>query len=442
MDKTGRSARIGRVQRTALALLIAGGVVNYIDRATLAVANPLIRQDLGLSVADMGVLLSAFLWAYAFSQLPAGAIVDRVGPRLTLSLSLSIWSLAQFIGGLVTGFGQFFAARLLLGVGESPQFPTCARVVRDWFNVRGRGTATGLWNCSSTLGSAISAPLLTFLMLSFGWRPMFMIMGVLGLIVAALIYTLHRDPREVELTEPEQRYLAEGDPPPARSRPKSRLADWGRLFRFRTTWGMILGFFGCVYLTWIYNTWLPGYLEMERHFSIKGTGWIASIPFAFGVVGSILGGRFADWLVVRGVSPMNSRKYPMAASLLLTAAFTTLAAETPNDAVAVAAISVSLFLLYVCSATAWAMAPIAAPAHLTASLGSMQNFGGYLGGALAPIATGFIRQQTGSFAPALLLGAAVGVAAALIYLLLVRDIIPERTEAHVPLGEAGFSRST
>jgi cyanate permease len=118
----------------------------------------------------------------------------------------------------------------------------------------------------------------------------------------------------------------------------------------------------------------------------------------------------------------------MAASLLGTAAFTTLAALTPNNTLAVVAISASLFLLYVCSSTAWAMAPVAAPGHLTASLGSMQNFGGYFGGALAPIATGFIREQTGSFAPALLLGAVVGVVAAVIYLLLVGDIIPAREQ--------------
>ena len=161
-------------------MLVVAGVINYVDRATLAVANPLIRADLGLSIADMGYLLSAFLWAYAFSQLPTGAMVDRLGPRLLLTLGLSLWSLAQVLGGLVRGFGEFFGARVLLGIGEAPQFPTCARVVRDWFNPRDRGLATGIFNCASSLGTAIAVPLLTFLMLNFGWRTMFMIMGVAG----------------------------------------------------------------------------------------------------------------------------------------------------------------------------------------------------------------------------------------------------------------------
>ena len=94
-------------------MLVVAGVVNYIDRATLAVANPLIRQDLGLSIADMGYLLSAFLWSYAFAQLPTGAMVDKLGPRILLTLGLSLWSLAQFLGGLVRGFGEFFGARML-----------------------------------------------------------------------------------------------------------------------------------------------------------------------------------------------------------------------------------------------------------------------------------------------------------------------------------------
>jgi sugar phosphate permease len=138
--------RLKSIQIAALAMLVVAGVINYIDRATLAVANPLIREELGLSIADMGYLLSAFLWAYAFAQLPTGAMVDKIGPLILLALGLSLWSLAQLLGGLVQGFGQFFGARLLLGVGEAPQFPTCARVVRDWFNQRDRGLATGIFN--------------------------------------------------------------------------------------------------------------------------------------------------------------------------------------------------------------------------------------------------------------------------------------------------------
>jgi MFS family permease len=431
------SARIRRVQRTALSLLVLGGVVNYIDRATLSIGNPLIRQDLGVSIADMGLLLSAFLWAYALAQLPAGALVDRVGPRKLLAAGMGLWSLAQIVAGLTTTFGQLFAARAVLGVGESPQFPTGARVARDWFNGHDRGTATGIWNSASSLGTAISAPLLTFLMLWFGWRAMFIIMGVTGLVVAALWYALYRDARTVALTPEETLYRTAGDVT-GEGEPVT-VAEWRRLFRCRTTWGMIIGFFGVVYLTWIYTAWLPGYLEMQRHMSIKSTGWVTALPFAAGVVGSISGGWFCDRLMLRhGFAPIDSRKYPMAAALTGMAACTAVAALVASNALAIGLITLAMFLGYVASASAWAMVSVAAPANCTGSIGAVQNFGGYLGGALAPTVTGFIVQATGSFVPALLTGAALGLVCAIGYLMMIRKPITEG-ELGVAAGAAGLN---
>ena len=145
-------------QVSALIMLVIGGTLNYIDRATLSVANPLIRNDLGLSIADMGLLLSAFLWAYAFFQLPGGALVDRVGPRRLLTVGMTVWSVAQAAAGFVTSFWQFSIARVFLGIGEAPMFSSCVRVVRDWFSARQRGLAMGICNTTSSLGPAISPP--------------------------------------------------------------------------------------------------------------------------------------------------------------------------------------------------------------------------------------------------------------------------------------------
>jgi sugar phosphate permease len=432
------TSRLKTIQRVALALLVVAGVVNYIDRATLAVANPLIREELGLSIADMGYLLSAFLWAYAFAQLPTGAMVDRLGPRILLTMGLTLWSLAQLLGGLVRNFGEFFGARVLLGIGEAPQFPTGARVVRDWFNQRDRGLATGIFNCASSLGTAIAVPLLTYLMLSYGWRGMFVIMGVAGLVVAAAWCILYRNPGELALTAQENIYRTQGDPPGQRT--KVTFAEWKLLFRFRTTWGMIAGYFGCIYLTWIYTAWLPGYLEIERHMSVKYTGWAAAVPFACGVVGGVVGGYIADILVRNGVEPLRSRRYPAAIALLGTAVCTVAAAYVSSDALAIAFISVSLFLLYVTSTCAWALSSVAVPTNCTASIGAVQNFGGYLGGALAPTVTGLIVQHTGSFVPALVVGALIGVVSAGSYLFVVdQPLTAADMDAIAPAGSLPVS---
>jgi sugar phosphate permease len=418
MDRASPALR--RRQRVGLLLLILSGSLSYVDRATLSVANPFVRHDLGLSVGTMGVLMSAFLWAYAFSQLPAGILIDRVGPRRVLPAGLALWSVAQMLGGAVTGFTQFFVARLLLGVGESPQSPGSASVTRSWFNRRRRGFATGIWNCSSTLGQAVALPLLTTLLLLLGWRWMFAVMGLVSIILAGFFYFIHRDPDEVALSESDRAYLAEGDEPPGV--PLNR-QQWRRLFTFRTSWGLIAGYFGCIYVLWLYNAWLPAYLQMDRHMSIARTGWVAAIPYVFGVAGSLFGGRVVDIAAARGYSQIDSCRYPAAAALVGTAVFTLLAAEVQSNALAVACISAALFLIYIATTAAWALAAIAVPGNCTGSVGSMQNCGGYIGGALAPIVTGFVVQATGTFAPALLVGSAAALLAALAYMTMVRKVI-------------------
>ena len=300
MTDVAASPKVRGIQRTALAMLVLSGSINTIDRAALSVANPLIREDMHLSIAQMGLLLSAFLWAYAFAQLPTGALIDRLGPRRLLAIGLAVWSTAQLVCGLVTSAAQFAVARVLLGIGEAPNFPAGGRVVRDWFHLRQRGMATGVFNSASYIGTGIAAPLLTLLMLSFGWRWMFAIMGVLGLGAAVLWYALYRDPDQMALTAEENRYRTAGDAPEKAG--KVTFAEWRALFRCRTTWGMILGYFGIIYVNWLFNAWLPGYLEMARHMSIRMTGLVAAVPYAFAVAGSLSGGWLADKLMARGRS--------------------------------------------------------------------------------------------------------------------------------------------
>jgi MFS family permease len=411
------SARIRSIQRWSVVLLIAGGALNYVDRATLSVANKLIQDDLGIPVAKMGLLLSAFLWAYAFSQLPVGALIDRFGPRRLLGLGLFCWSAAQAAGGLVKGFGTFIVARLALGIGEAPLFPGGARVVRDWFGLRERGFATGLLQSASSLGNFIAVPLLTFLMLTLSWRWMFFLVGAAGVMLAVVWLTVHRDPSEIRLTADEIRYLTEGDENTT-SRPPS-FAEWKKLFAHRTTWGMIAGFFGTIYTLWLYTSWLPYYLEHERHMSVARVGVVAAIPYFFGCVGAVVGGWLCDFLTRRGWTPMGGRKLLMSSALLGIALCTVGTVLAASNTIALTLISVSLFLIYIASSAAWATVPVAAPSQYTASLGSMQNFGGYLGGALAPTVTGFIVARTGGFSPALLLSAGVTLCSAIAYLLFV-----------------------
>jgi sugar phosphate permease len=417
--------RIRRGQRIALALLMASGIVNYLDRGTLAVANSAIRGELGLSLGQMGLLLSAFSWSYALCQLPIGGLADRIGPRRLLGCGLIIWSLAQAAGGIVSTFGWFIVARIVLGIGEAPQFPSAARVVSNWFPLRARGTPTGIFNAASPLGTALAPLLLSIVVVSFDWRWAFVATGGLGLVVAVTWFALYRDPPRATLSAGERSYL-DADAQVAVAAQKLTFADWRGLFAHRTTWGMLIGFFGSVYLNWVYLTWLPGYLTMARHMSLIHTGFAASVPFLCGFVGSLVAGWFSDIVTRRSRSPVASRRNAVVVAMLGMVAFTIPAALVESNTVALACISVVIFLANAASACSWALATAAAPPSRVASLGAIQNFGGFIGGALAPILTGFIA-QTWSFVPALLTAAAIAFAGAIAYLVLVRKPIPEQS---------------
>lgn len=418
MDSHQDLTRIRKIQRLTMLMLVISVTVSTIDRAALSVANPLIRAEFGLSVADMGYLLSAFLWAYALAQLPIGTLIDRFGPRWVLSIGLAVWSTAQMLCGLVTGPVQLFAARALLGAGEAPQFPSGARVVRDWFAIKERGTATGIFLSASYLGTGLAAPLLTFLMLSFGWRWMFIVMGIFGLGMAVVWKLFYREPSQVTLTQAENSYRLDGNLTPVGNR--VTFSQWRSLFRSTTTWGLVTGYFGVIYVNWLFNTWLPGYLQMERHMTLEHVGWAVAIPYTFAVCGALFAGRLTDWLAKRGVSLINSRRIPASCFLLVQFALIVLVTFVPNNSLALACLSMAMFCGTAATTTAWAMISALCPANCTGSMGALQNLGGYTGGALAPVITGLIVQQTGSFTPALFTGAGMSLAAAIIYLFFVR----------------------
>ncbi|MFC5459802.1 MFS transporter [Massilia niabensis] len=415
--------RIRRRQTLALVLLVLTGVINYLDRATLAVANEFIRADLGLSLGQMGLLLSAFSWSYALCQLPVGALVDKIGPRWLLGMGLVVWSLAQAAGGLVSTFGWFVIARIVLGIGEAPQFPAAARVVSNWFPLRARGTPTGVYNSASPLGVALAPLLLSPLIAATSWHWAFFVTGAMGLVAAVIWVALYRDPVRGQMSEAEIAYLDAGQSPePA---PKTTFASWRALFRHRATWGMLFGFSGSVYLNWVYLTWLPGYLRTERQMDIAYAGLAASIPFACGFAGALIAGWASDRVARNSTSPLAGRRRAVVAAMLGMVAFTIPAALVESNTVAIACISIVIFLANAASACSWSLVTVVAPRSRIASLGAIQNFGGFIGGALAPILTGFIA-QTWSFVPALLTGAGIAFLGAMSYQFLVVRSIPEQ----------------
>jgi MFS transporter, ACS family, L-galactonate transporter len=406
-----------RMQWTAVILCAAAIAINYLDRSTIAIANPQIRAEFHMSAAQFGALQSAWSLAYALAQIPVGLLIDRLGPGILLGISMILWSIAVAAGGLVANYTRLIIARAVLGVTESPAYPTAVRVTSDWFQVSDRGVPTGVFNMGSNIGIAIGPPLLTALMLLAGWRWMFIIMGMVGIGASVAWFWLYRDPGKAALGPADAVYLQANKS--RRSGAPITARQWGRLFRFRTTWAMMLGAFCSGYGIWMYVTWLPGYLEGEHHISIARTGYLASIPLLCSMFGSFCGGYASDRLIARGMPIVQARKLPAALGYLGSALFTAFAALSTAPTPAILWISLAMFFLYFAVAAKWTLITAVSPQDFCGSCSSIQNFGSYLGGACSPVLTGLIVDWTGSFVLALAIGGMVMAIGAAIYYFMV-----------------------
>ncbi len=391
-------------------LILIGAIVNYLDRSNLSVANTTIAAEFGLTPVEMGLLMSAFLWPYAIANLPAGWLVDKLGAKKLFGSAVALWSLVTCLLPFV-GYKAFYGLRVLLGIAESPFFPAATKSISTWFTKENRGTPLAVINTGSQIANGIALPLLTALLLSFSWRGMFLIIGVLGFVVAAVWFMVYRDPNAKELIA-----LAEEEGIQAEEAVVTKNIGWGELFKYPSTWYMIIGNFGLVYTMWTYLTWLPGYLVAERGLTLLKMGWIGAIPFMAGIVAVPLGGMISDYFIrQRGFKPINARKVPLVLGALIAACAVAPVPYVSDISLCIFLLAVGYFFSSLCTGVIWTLATDVAPKSMVASLGSIQNFGGFLGAALAPVVTGYIVQMTGSFEYVFVIGAVLLIVSAISY---------------------------
>ena len=416
LGDTARRTSI-RIRWALVALLVIGGVVNYLDRATLSVANTTVAGEFGLNATEMGLLLAAFSWPYAIANLPAGYLVDRFGPKRMYAWAAGLWSLMTMVTAAAHSFGLLYGARVALGIAESPFFTASLKVNERWFNKDERALPISIVNTGSQIANAIAPPILTGLLLTVGWRGMFVAVGALGILVMLVWLRVYRDPtlREEALIRGEE--LAE-----ARANEQARPASWGALFQQRNTYFMILGAFGIFYTVWVYLTWLPSYLQTSRGLSLSETGWLSSLPYLCGILGVLFGGWLSGRLIRRGHSAVVSRKVPIVGGAVLAAAAVLPVAYVHSTPVALTLLSLGYFAAQVPMGCLWTLASDIAESHQVASLGAIQNFGGFLGAAMAPIVTGAILDATGNnYTYVFLVGGALLLLGGMSYLFFVKD---------------------
>jgi sugar phosphate permease len=417
----GPSTKLRRMQWIAIILVTAAIALNYMDRSTLAIGNLKIRQEFGISATAIGALGSAWALTYGFAQLPSGYLLDRIGPKILVGITMIVWSLFQAAGGFAVGYFQLMLSRIGLGATEAPCFPSATRAVSDWFDVKDRGTPSGVYTSGAYIGPTLAPPILTGVMLAFDWRVMFIVMGLAGVAASGLWFWIYRDPRTQVLSAQDEEYLRAN----REAKASVTVREWSSLFRFKAMWALMLGAFCTGYITWMYQTWLPAYLEMQQHISIAKTGFLASVPLICAFFGALCGGWLSDRLVRGGVGMIASRRMPLILGLLASAAFTGLAALTTNAGVAITCIAVSMFFMQFGITCKWILVTVVTPQAYCASAASNQNFAGFLGGTLSPILTGFIVDETGSFVLALGIGAAITLIGAAIFQFMMTTVIDE-----------------
>jgi sugar phosphate permease len=415
------AAPVTRLRWGIIFILLMAAVINYLDRANLSIANTTISKEFGFSSTEMGLLLSAFLWPYALANLPAGWLVDRFGPKKMFSLGVGFWSTFTVLAGFVNGYSMFYALRILLGISESPFFTSGIKITHRWFSDKERALPTSIINTGSQIANAIAPPILTILLLTLGWRGMFIAIGLAGIPLLLVWLKVYRNPteREEKVIHANTQWVQ----PSLKGVGVNNKASWGALFKHKTTWFMVMGNFSIMFTIWVYLTWLPSYLEKSLGFSLKQTGWLAAIPFLAGILGVLCGGAISDRLIRRGVNTITARKVPIVVGAALAACFVAPIPFVHDTTFSIALLSMGYFFSQLPQGVIWTLASDIAPKEQVASLGAIQNFGGFLGAACAPVVTGIILDATGQFTNVFFLGAGLLMLGALSYGLFVKKPI-------------------
>ena len=405
-------------RRWRIAVLLGIGVlVNFFDRVNVSVAFTSLHAEWGITAVTFGYLASAYNWSYAVLQIPVGISLDRWGVRRIGRVAAFLWSMASIASGLATGVYSFFAARLLLGVGEAPTFPANAKAVGYWFPEGERSFATSLNDAAAKFASAIGVPILGLLVFRLGWRWSFIFTGFVSFAYFLLFRSVYRNPSEdPKLSPAEKQLLIEGkaQPEAVPGHPTRHVHGAPLLYLLRQPQviGATIGFAAYNYVFYLVLTWLPSYLSMSLHVDVLHSALETSIPWLVATFTDLaIGGWMVDALVRRGARPWLVRQAVLVGGLAFgMGIYGARFAHTP--AVALAWISLCMAGLGAMAPVGWSIPTFIAPRASVGRIGGIMNFATQIAAISAPVITGYFAKAHnfgGSFALAAVV-LAIGIA--------------------------------
>jgi MFS transporter, ACS family, D-galactonate transporter len=387
-------------------LLSVSVLINYVDRGTLSIAAPILKDDLRLSGSQLGILLSAFFWTYALFQIVSGWLVDRFEVNWLLALGVLLWSVATLSTGLVHGFALLLTARLILGIGESVAYPSCNKIIAKHFPATFRGRANGLISAGWALGPALGTLVGGLLIAHVGWRLFFVVLG--GASLLWLFPWVNWMPR------------GEGLATSQAAQPASIL----EILKQRSAWGTFAGLFCFNYLWYFLITWLPFYLVRQRNFSLQTMSLVGGAAFFVLAISVTASGWGADRWIASSGNPTLVLKTLCGAGLAIASISFVAVFLVADHIIAMAILIFSCMALGMCSPNLWTMTQILAGPQTTGRWTGLENFCGNLAGIIAPVVVGRILDRTGQFFWAFAITGAVTLLGSASYFFLVGPVVP------------------
>jgi MFS transporter, ACS family, D-galactonate transporter len=420
-DKPG-SGGYGTLRWWILGFLVLAMVISYMDRGNISMVAPLITDLFKLSPEKKGYIFSAFLLGYAIMQIPSGMVVDRFGLKWTYTIAFFFWCLTAAAFGLAMAFWHFIAIQVMLGIWESISGPAGNLYISKYFKEDERGFASGLLVSGSKIGPAIGMIVAGFLIAGFGWRMLFILCGLVPLIWIVPWLVLNNRQEKVE-SHPEQQSTD-------LKLNKTGIIPLSVLLKYKTTWGIFLGYFFYGYVWFMYISWLPSYLYEVLGFSIQETGWWAGFAYGCLALVVVFSGLIADILIRRGNSPTRVRKGFIIAGFSVG----TLILQVPfvhNPGYAITMLIITISGMGLATANTWAITQSVAPPNTIGTLAGIQNFGATLGGFIAPISTGFLIKITHSYTSAFVLAGFAMLAGIFSYVFIIGKVEPMKIKLQI-----------
>ena len=379
--------------------------IAFLDRVNISIAGPSIAQSYRLSNVQLGTVFSALLWGYALFQTVGGRLADRLGPRRVLAAGVVWWGVFTALTAVVPpgirfALIWFIAARFMLGAGEAVMFPASNQFISRWIPKHERGFANGLIFSGVGIGAGLSPPLISYLVIQYGWRFSFWVCASTGLIAGAVWYVSSRDtpaehPRvsaaEVELISSG---LTLGNSPGQASREESsRLVPWSRVLTSKDVLAVTVSYFCFGYVAWIFFSWFYIYLAQVRALNLKSSAFYAMLPALAMAVFCVIGGKVSDALT-QSHGPRVGRCLLASAAVLMAGVFVASGALAENARVASIILAGGAGTLYLAQSSFWSVTADLA-GHSSGSVSGFMNMGAQIGGAVTAQITPLIARDFG-----------------------------------------------